>query len=477
MTPTADRPQTRGGMNPGSWSNGKLNLDIEGLNLPHLSPATAWAWQMYWHNAQAQAQSSPYSHYANYANNNGGYNGNMYYQYPQNYGTGYTVYPPNNTGFGTREATVGITEETCTEDEGDAPEGRGVTQPLVPVGGRKRRKKGGNRNGNGAVNGNGNANVNRVLASPARVGGPSSALAITTPADVTRVLSPTDTSITSITAAAAASAALQRYMPPASPPPAHSQQYFSPPPNIATSTLLRNASFNHSSVSAKGTTQRHRPAHWRASYVPPSSAWIRKKYLHFKAFLTDDGSRFSAPYGAPSGTPFHRSLILNPLLSLPSPPPPTYYYDLRSSPFSAYLLHLPTSNGPITDLHLLQLATTPPIHQLHLYHPKLPWPILVKSGNPNGLLISDVLSGIYSSLMQPITLADYYNAEMTAEDREQIEGAYRVRCRGDLGMLKGGVRRVDWLGEDVGFVGLEMPRWGGGMWEVRTVRVGEGMDV
>jgi hypothetical protein len=71
--------------------------------------------------------------------------------------------------------------------------------------------------------------------------------------------------------------------------------------------------------------------------------------------------------------------------------------------------------------------------------------------------------------MTPITTRDYYNVDMTAEDRERVEAAYKRRCNGDVGLLKRGILRVDFLGEYVGFTGL-VRSWNG-MWEMRTVDV------
>jgi hypothetical protein len=76
---------------------------------------------------------------------------------------------------------------------------------------------------------------------------------------------------------------------------------------------------------------------------------------------------------------------------------------------------------------------------------------------------------MYEQLMTPIGSHDWYNAEMTAEDRERIEETYKVRCGGDLEALMGGIRRMDWLGPDVGFLGL-VKSWNG-MWEIKTVDI------
>ncbi|KAJ2915516.1 hypothetical protein MD484_g4909, partial [Candolleomyces efflorescens] len=127
-------------------------------------------------------------------------------------------------------------------------------------------------------------------------------------------------------------------------------------------------------------------------------------------------------------------------------------------------------NGPINHLHLVQAATVPPTHEyLYIWNHRFPWIITVRSTHSNGILVSDVLGTIYTDLMTPITSRDYYNVDMTAEDRERVEAAYKRRCNGDVGLLKRGILRVDFLGEYVGFTGL-VRSWNG-MWEMRTVDV------
>lgn len=220
------------------------------------------------------------------------------------------------------------------------------------------------------------------------------------------------------------------------------------------------------SVVSTSALKRERPANWRQDYFPPSASWFKRRLLGIRAIMTDEptylNTRALVTYTRP---------VLNSLLRYPSPPPLTYFFDLRCNPFSAYLLHLPNSNGPVNHVHLLQVGSTPPAHDLRLWHHRVPWTIIVRSTHSNGILVSDILGNIYAQLMMPISSQDYYNESMTADDRERVETAYKVRCNGDIGLLRVGILRVDFLGSDVGFLGLA--RSWNGMWEIRTVDIND----
>lgn len=78
-----------------------------------------------------------------------------------------------------------------------------------------------------------------------------------------------------------------------------------------------------------------------------------------------------------------------------------------------------------------------------------------------------MLFGIYTQLRRPISQDEYYTDALTARDREMLGLAFEERCGGDLREIAGGVRRVDFLGQEVGFVGLIRSRKG--VWELKSV--------
>jgi len=140
-------------------------------------------------------------------------------------------------------------------------------------------------------------------------------------------------------------------------------------------------------------------------------------------------------------------------------------HDIRIEP----LPHLGLSflDRPANTLDYYQLATSPPVHRLILWHPKLPWYIKVHASNPNGVTIQDVLFRIYTQLCRPISHAEYYTEELTSRDRELLSLAFAERCCGHLEEVVGGIRRVDFLAPEFGFIGLIRSR--NGAWEMKTV--------
>ncbi|KAJ7127486.1 hypothetical protein C8R46DRAFT_1145608 [Mycena filopes] len=109
---------------------------------------------------------------------------------------------------------------------------------------------------------------------------------------------------------------------------------------------------------------------------------------------------------------------------------------------------------------------------MRLIHPRLPWPVDVAlpPASPYALTVADVLHLLYAELQRPIGARDFWNEVLGRREREGVTRAFKARCalwgeeaRREMGA---GVRRVDFLGEGVVFVGLVRGR--GGVWEVRT---------
>jgi hypothetical protein len=101
-----------------------------------------------------------------------------------------------------------------------------------------------------------------------------------------------------------------------------------------------------------------------------------------------------------------------------------------------------------------------------LWHRKLPWQINIEATQPNGITIYDFFRHIYQQLHQPIAQEEYYNNELAPSDREMLIIAFQIRCAMFPDQLQAGVRRIDFLGQEVCFIGLKHRR--GGRWEFKT---------
>ena len=167
------------------------------------------------------------------------------------------------------------------------------------------------------------------------------------------------------------------------------------------------------------------------------------------------------------------SCLLTPPLSLnflmvatPRPDLPNIFYDLRNPQieddiFLPYLNRLPNA------IDFYQLITSPPIHHMSLWHRNLPWQINIQSSQPSGITMYDFFRHIHQQLHQPIIQEDYYTDELAASDREMLIMAFQTRCAMFPDQsLAGGVRRIDFLGPEVCFIGLKGCR--SGKWEFKT---------
>ena len=158
---------------------------------------------------------------------------------------------------------------------------------------------------------------------------------------------------------------------------------------------------------------------------------------------------------------------MHPILAYQTDEEPSFSYDLRVHPISGYDLELRMVDPPLTPAHLYQRASLPRAVRINLWHRSLPWSLTVRASAPGGVTIEDLLVGVYDALQTPIRHHEYYTVALTEEDRERVDMAFQKRCRGDPIEIRKGVRRVDFLGEEVCFVGIQ--RAGDGTWEMRTV--------
>ncbi|KAF8208095.1 hypothetical protein K438DRAFT_1574893, partial [Mycena galopus ATCC 62051] len=99
---------------------------------------------------------------------------------------------------------------------------------------------------------------------------------------------------------------------------------------------------------------------------------------------------------------------------------------------------------------------------------RLPWYVDVT--NAQGVTLLDVLQTLFDELNQPIVARDFWNDEMRLQDRDRLMCAFKEQCsingREYATEIAKGVKRVDFLGPDVIFVGLVRKK--NGVWEIKT---------
>lgn len=158
-------------------------------------------------------------------------------------------------------------------------------------------------------------------------------------------------------------------------------------------------------------------------------------------------------------------LRLNLLLGATHEDLPNIFYDLRNPRINSGIF-LPYLNRLTNTIDLCQLITSPPIHHMTLWHRKLPWKFDIEASQPNGITIYDLFRHLYQPLHQPIAQEEYYTDELAPGDREELIMAFQTRCAMFPDQLLAGVRRIDFLGQEVCFIGLK--RRQGGNWEIKT---------
>jgi hypothetical protein len=103
---------------------------------------------------------------------------------------------------------------------------------------------------------------------------------------------------------------------------------------------------------------------------------------------------------------------------------------------------------------------------MRLYHPRLPWYIDVVATDPVGVTLQNCFDKLYKFLHARIHNSDFYNNDVSEEEREKIANSFRMRCGSDEKEFRKGIRKVDFLMRDCIFLGLSKGREG--MWEMRT---------
>ena len=82
------------------------------------------------------------------------------------------------------------------------------------------------------------------------------------------------------------------------------------------------------------------------------------------------------------------------------------------------------------------------------------------------MTIKDVLCQMHTQLVESICGVDFWNTELNARDREEINGAFAYRCEGDQPRWEKGIAKLDFMRLDCVFLGLAKSR--DGMWEIKT---------
>jgi len=157
----------------------------------------------------------------------------------------------------------------------------------------------------------------------------------------------------------------------------------------------------------------------------------------------------------PKGSPHQHlpltnlSVTLHPALGTGS----GFIYDLTT---------LPIPDAHISESLWHQPVTNPPTSHMEMECSLLPWRITIVPARNSGrtfITFGDLVTGLYQSLRKQVTPAEY-GAIKSQQHRIPIDNAYKRRYKRCTDYDKyelerqGGVRRVDFLGDFVNFVGL-----------------------
>ncbi|KAF8750916.1 hypothetical protein RHS01_08945 [Rhizoctonia solani] len=109
-----------------------------------------------------------------------------------------------------------------------------------------------------------------------------------------------------------------------------------------------------------------------------------------------------------------------------------------------------------SDSELNKPAVTPPVTRLRLVSKLHPWVAIAK--NPHGVTVGNVLDIIYATLQEPICEAEWWI--VSSKERARVGRIFERECARGPGTTgrrsqTDGVRRVDWVGDETTFLGLE----------------------
>jgi len=190
---------------------------------------------------------------------------------------------------------------------------------------------------------------------------------------------------------------------------------------------------------------------------PPNHVFLSIFFLPFFDVVTD-------AYGAMTVDTTSRTLDDRIRFSALREPP--ILWDLRDDLSRVLFREL---KRPVTGYDFTRFTTEPPTPYMKLYHVRLPWYIEVTTSNGIGVTFHDLFTHIQRVLSSRIKNSDFYNNEITQEEREKIGRAWKERCQYNQGAMSQGVKKVDYLMRDCVFIGLVRGR--DGMWEIKTKKV------
>jgi hypothetical protein len=155
---------------------------------------------------------------------------------------------------------------------------------------------------------------------------------------------------------------------------------------------------------------------------------------------------------------------------------PPISYDVTYTPSSRTVVDRNTLS-PVPAHTLAQPATDPPtLTTLVLRSDKLPWPIRASSssakpvprfylagssnaGNPSTPVSNlDVLYALHNTLSVRVTQQEWEALGHGSRAQRKATRAYEERCTKMGGGWDGGVRRIDYLGEKIRLIGVEVDK-------------------
>lgn len=223
----------------------------------------------------------------------------------------------------------------------------------------------------------------------------------------------------------------------------------------------RQASAESSIPAREYWKQRSKSAKYRGSN---GKGYSRKRHL-----IRNLSRRLSKSIQAAFGR--LRKHKLSPLLEYNGPSDYPLCYDIRDNPLETSIQLFGVGGVRFAGyVDLIQTATSPPVQEMSLWHPRLPGNILIRASEPVGITLEDILYQLHEQLSMP---SHYYEQD-----------SYRFSSFRDIGRTfspqlfrfsryepteTNGMRGIDMLGDRVLFLGLVKSR--GGRWEIKTAEV------